>query len=279
MDRYLGLGLFVLILPGLFAIVFIILLLALLLFNGSLVPASEWNVFSADIITMVGFFLVGILLPFASPELWQRVYSAKGKKEVKAGLLWSIVPYGIVAFLLSLIALTVKVSFPNIDPDLALIYGFANLLPPGLLGLSVVLLFGAVMSSVDTYIFTASSAIVQDFSISNKQKTVKDIKKIIFTISLVALITAILIQSIIIGTFIFVAIVMVLAVPVIATWIKRDIKEETLIFGFTIGLILSAAYTIFSLIKGNIEPTIIVVALGSTILGLLIGGIFSMIKR
>lgn len=262
-----------------FAIVFIIGILALLLFNGSLIPASEWNLFNAGIVDIIGFFIVGIFIPFAAPDLWQRVYSARGKKEIKAGLLWSIVPYAIVAFLLSLIALTVKVMFPEVDPDLALIHGFANLLPSGLIGLSVVLLFGAIMSTIDTYIYTASSAIVQDFFKLDKEKIVRNIKGAIFTLAIIAIILSILIQSLIIGSFIFIALVMVLAVPVIATWIKKSIKERTLLFGFTIGLIVSIGYLIFSLIKGNIEPIIVVISLVASIFGLIVGGIVSYIKR
>jgi len=261
-----------------FAIVFIMVVLAGLMFQGSLIPASEWNLFSAGIIDMVGFFLVGVLVPFASPELWQRVYSAKGKKEVKSGLLWSIIPYGIVAFLLSLIALTVKVTFPDIDPDLALIHGFANLLPPGLLGLSVVLLFGAIMSSLDTYMYTASSAIVHDFFKSEKKKAVKSIRSVIFLLSLLGLVIAILIQSIIVGTFIFIALIMILAAPVIATWMMKDISQRTLLFGFVIGLLFSVNFIILSLMRGNIEPTIVVIALGGTILGLIVGGVYSLVR-
>jgi len=262
-----------------FAIVFIMVVLASLLFNGSFIPTSEWNVFSAGLLDVIGFFIVGLLVPFASPELWQRIYSAKGRKEVKSGLLWSLVPYAIVAFLLSLIALTVKALFPNIDPDLALIHGFANLLPPGILGLSVVLLFGAIMSTMDTYIYTAASSIVQDFFNWDKQKTVKNIRKVIFLISLIALAIAISIQSIITGTFIFIALVMVLAVPVIATWIKKDIKQRTLLFGFIIGLSISVLFTIYNLIKGDLQPTIVVISLAAGIIGIAIGGIVSFFKK
>lgn len=259
--------------------IIIIAILALLLFNGSLVPASEWDFFSAGIITILGFFIVGFFLPFASPDLWQRVYSAKGKREVKLGLLWSIVPYAIVAFLLALIALTVKVKFPSVEPDLALIHGFANLLPPGLVGLSVVLLFGAIMSSLDTYLYTAASAIIQDFSKSDSEKTVRNIKKTIFILSILAVIIAILIQSLIVGTFIFVALVMVLSVTVILTWIKKNVKERTLVFGFVIGLFVSIGFMVFSALRGSLQPTVIIVSLIAGVLGLIIGGLVSLVKR
>ena len=47
------------------AMIFILFMLTLVLFKGSLIPVSEWNFFRADIGTIVGFFLVGILFPFA----------------------------------------------------------------------------------------------------------------------------------------------------------------------------------------------------------------------
>jgi len=137
------------------AMIIILALMAFMLFSGSLIPASEWNFFRADIGTMVGFFLVGILFPFAMPEMWQRVYASKNRKSLKKGLLLSALVYFIFSFLLALVAITIKVKFPGVDPDLALIHGFANLLPTGLLGLAAVLLFAAIMSSIDTYIYSS----------------------------------------------------------------------------------------------------------------------------
>jgi Na+/proline symporter len=259
------------------AMLFILAMLALLLFKGSLIPISEWNLFRADITTLIGFFLVGFLFPFAMPELWQRVYSSRNRQSLKNGLLLSSIIYAIVAFLLALIALTVKVKFPGIDPDLALIHGFANLLPTGLLGLSVILLFAAIMSSLDTYIFTAASSIVQDFFEWNKKTTIKNIRKVIFTLAIIGTIISIWIQNLIIGSYIFVAIIVVLATPVIATWINKKIKQRTLLWGFSVGTI---GFTIF-LIKtiSNITPTIVIVALSSTLIGLSIGGIISIFEK
>ena len=260
-----------------FAIMFIMVLLSILLFNGSLIPFSEWDLFSADIFSILGFFIVGILIPFASPDLWQRVYSARGKKELKKALIWSAVIYGVVAFLLTLIALTVKSIFPLIDPDTALIYGFANLLPAGLVGLSVVLLFSAMMSSIDTYIFTASSAIIQDFFSFSKEKTIKYMKVVIFLLSIFAFLVSILIQNALIGTYIFIAFVMPLSVCVIASWINSGIKQKTILFGFVFGLIFSLGFMIKTLLEGNIEPSIVLVGIVGTIFGLLFGKIYNFI--
>ena len=260
-----------------FAIMFIMVLLSFLLFNGSLIPFSEWNLFSADIFSILGFFIVGILIPFASPDLWQRVYSARGKKELKKALIWSAIIYGVVAFLLTLIALTVKSNFPLIDPDTALIYGFANLLPAGLVGLSVVLLFSAMMSSIDTYIFTASSAIIQDFFSFSKEKTIKYMKVVIFLLSIFAFLVSILIQDALIGTYIFIAFVMPLSVCVIASWINSRIKQRTILFGFIFGLVFSLGFMIKTLLEGNIEPSIVLVGIVGTIFGLFFGKIYNFI--
>jgi len=262
-----------------FAIFFIMLILAVLLFSGSLIPASEWNFFSADLITIIGFFIVGLFVPFASPEIWQRVYSAKGKKEVIRGFLGSIVPYGIVAFLLALIALTVKINFPDVNPDVALIHGFANMLPPGILGISLVLLFSAIMSTIDTYAFTAASSIVNDFVKSTRKDMVKRMRIVITLVLILAVITAIAIQDLILGTYIFISLSMVLSVVVLATWIKKSIKQRSLLFGFIIGIMASLVFLIIGIVKGDVSPTIVVVSLIASVIGVVIGGIVSLFKN
>ncbi|MAG41303.1 MAG: hypothetical protein CL951_05265 [Erythrobacteraceae bacterium] len=258
------------------AIIFILIAMAFLMFKGSLIPVTEWNLFQADAKTIVGFFLVGILFPFASPDLWQRVYSSRGRKELKNGLLLSVVIYAVFAFLLALIALTVKVQFPNIDPDLALIYGFQQMLPSGILGLAVVLLFAAIMSSLDTYLFTGASSIVQDFFHADKKTLIKMIRMTIFGLSIIALVLSIAIQSLIIGSYLFIAFMVVLAIAVLATWIKKNVKATTLFFEFVIGLLGLLVYLVFSLFQGEVNPLIVIVTLIFSLLGLGIGSLVGM---
>ena len=262
------------------AMIFILAVLALILFQGSLVPVSEWNVFRADIGTIIGFFIIGLFYPFAAADMWQRVYSAKNKKALRNGILSSLVVYAIFGFLLALVALTVKGQFPGIDPDLALIYGFANLLPVGLLGLAVVLLFAAVMSSIDTYIFTGASAVVQDWFDWDKKKTVRNIRKVIFGLAVLATILAIVMQDLVVSTYIFVSFIIVLAVCVIATWARKNIKSSTLVSGFFVGLVgIIGLLSYYLLVVGEVQPVLVIAGLGLTIVGLLIGGIYSWAKK
>ncbi len=260
------------------AMLFILVLLVLILFKGSVIPPTEWNLFNIDKLSLIGFFLAGILFPFAMPDLWQRVYSSKDKKALKRGIIGSTIVYAIFAFILSLISLTVKVNFPGVDPDLALIYGFGNMLPTGLLGLAVVLLFAAIMSTIDTSIFTASSAIIQDFFKWDKRKTVKNIKKTIFILAILGTLTTIIIQDLIIGTFIFIAVLVILSIIVFTTWIKIRTKSTTLFFGLLFGLLAFFYFIITGLITKNLQPTIAVYSILATIIGLGIGAIISYFK-
>jgi len=251
----------------------------IMIFQGSLIPPSELQLFNIGLLDVIGFFIIGIVVAFGAPDLWQRVFSAKGKKQLRNGFLISIIIYAVVIVFLTLIALTVKVQFPDIDPDFGLIHGFANLLPAGLVGLSVILLFAALMSSIDTYIFTSSSAIIQDFFSLSKKKTIQLIKITMFLVTILAAIFAIIIQDIVQGGFIFVSFTVVLATTTIATWIRKSIKETSLIFGFTLGSIGLIIFLIVNLTQGEIKPTIVLVALAFTLIGIFIGGIYSKIKK
>jgi solute:Na+ symporter, SSS family len=263
--------------------IIIIILLALLtfiLFKGFLIPASEWDFFRMDISLVIGFFIVGILYPYAMPDLWQRVYASRDKKTLKRGIIWAAIVYALFAFLLGLIALTVKVNFPEIDPDLALIHGFGYLLPPGLLGLAVVLLFAAIMSTIDTNIFTGASIIIQDFYTWDKVRTVKAMKKVVIILGVVSTLIAILIQDLVLSTYIFISFMIVLAVVVIATWIKKKIKPITLLFGLIIGMVSVMGLLIYYFFwSDGIQPTIVALGIVFTLIGLSMGALFSKNKK
>ena len=211
--------------------------------------------------------------------MWQRTYSAKGKKELRNGILISILIYAVFAFLLALVALTVKAQFPNIDPDLALIHGFANLLPVGLVGLAVVLLFSAIMSSVDTYLYTASSAAIQDFYTGEKKRIINLIRKALIIFTILGVLIAIAIQDLVISSYIFAAFYTVIAIPTIATWIRPKIKPLSLILGFIFGVLSTILLLIISLLQGGIAPTIVLVAIGATLIGLFLGGFLGLLKK
>lgn len=114
----------------------------------------------------------------------------------------------------------------------------------------------------------------------SKEKIVKNIRRVIFILAVLGLFASILIKDLIIGSYLFVAFAVVLAVPVMATWIKKEIKQKTLMFGFTFGIIGLIGYMVINLISGGgIQPMIVMAALGSSLIGLLIGAIVSKFSR
>jgi SSS family solute:Na+ symporter len=261
-------------------IILLLAVLAIFLGGNSNIPVAEWNFLNMKLINVIGFFIVGIMIPFAMPDLWQRVYSAKDKKSYKRGSYISIVIYAIFSVLMAIVALTIKVKFPGIDPDIALIHGFNYLLPAGLLGFAVILLFAALMSTIDTNIFAASAILVQDFTNTNKSQTVRLLKKVVLILGVLATGVAILVQGLMVSTYIFTAFILVLAIIVLSTWIKKSINPVSLIFAFIVGIVsvigLLVYYFVFA---GGIQPMIALQAIGSTILGLLLGGVYSKFKK
>lgn len=256
-------------------IIILIILLAFVLTKGIPIISLDWNFFSAGITTILGFLIIGLLIPFASPDLWQRVYSAKDKKTVKKSIFYSVLVYIAVCFALAVIALSVKALLPQLDPDTALIYGFANLLSPGLAGLAIVLLFAAIMSSLDTYAFTASSAIIQGFFRKlNKGATVRSIKIILILLIFISTIIVISLQNMVLSTYIFTGFIIVLSIPTLATWIKKKISLLTLIISFIINFI-GIIYLLIT--SPTIEPALVSKMIIVGISGLIIGGIVSTI--
>jgi hypothetical protein len=134
------------------------------------------------------------------------------------------------------------------------------------------------MSSIDTYIFTGASAIVQDFFDWDKRKVVRNMRKLIFVLAVVGTLVSIWIQSLVIGTYIFVAAEVVLGACVIATWVRGKTKNRTIMFAMVIGLIGFFGYLIMSLSKGSIEVGIVIITLVATLIGLGVGAFVSTLK-
>ena len=258
------------------AIVFILVLFTIFLLQGVSIPAAEWNLAKAGAQNIFGFFLIGILIPFAAPELWQRVYAVKDISTLKKGIFYSVVVYVLVALVLSVIGLAIKTSFPGIDPDIALVQGFAQLLPVGLIGLALVVFFAAFMSSIDTYAYTAASSLIQNwFKKLTKVQTVRAIRLAVTAFILLGAIIAILIQDLILGAFIFASYTVILAIPTIATWIKPSIKRHTITTSILVGIIGLTIFVVLGVIAGELTPIIVLEAIAVSLIGLAIGALSS----
>jgi len=112
---------------------------------------------------MVAFVIFGIAGPFYSAHTWQRLYAVKDDRSLKIGLLGAGGCIFVVGVAITLIGIAAYSGFPETLPEEAAVFGMAQLLPTGLLGLGLAMLFAAIMSSIDTQVFYLSSSIAKDY--------------------------------------------------------------------------------------------------------------------
>jgi Na+/proline symporter len=256
-----------------------ILMIYLIVKSETPIDLALRDLFSIPVFQLVSFFLAGFFIPMASAELWQRVYAIKDKKHFKRSLFLSSVFYMIIGIILLFIGIIVRTELPNIDPDTALIVGFSNLLPVGLAGLSVVIIYSAVSSSADTYMFTTASSVTQDFL----EKAMKLDKKQVFKtmrISMAVLMAlgitiTLLIRDIVDATFFFVSLTMSLGFLIVVIWIVPKINRYSVNLSITLcllGVIIPAAIV-------GISEKLIIYAWISCIVGVLVGMVINKIKN
>jgi Na+/proline symporter len=253
------------------AIVVLFFILGVFLFSNFTFESSHWNPLSGGAKFIIPMLLVGILFPFSAPDLWQRAIAAKDTRSLKKSFIITTILYLLFGFLLGIIALTIRLKLPAANPDTALVQGFALMLPPGLLGFGLVALFAAIMSSADSYAFISSEVLMH--SLIGRKKTLSSLKHGILGIMLAGMIFAILFQSIIKASFLLVGLFMVMSVAVIATWIKPNIKKITLNTTIIFGIISTLAMIPFI----GFTAMMVVIGIGSGLLGLIIGAILSIV--
>jgi Na+/proline symporter len=255
-----------------------ILMLYLLFTTQSKPELVFMDLFATPAQEIISFFMAGFFIPMASPELWQRVYAIKDKTHFKRSLFLSSVFYLIIGFILLLIGLVIRADIPNIDPDTSLIVGFSRLLPIGLAGLSVVIIYSSVSSSADTYMFTASASVTQDFleksGLTSKEKLKHSMRYSMIVLMVLGIAMALVLRDIVDATFFFVSLTMSLGFLVLVMWINPRVNRHSVnfsIFLCLIGVIIPA-------IVFGISTSLVIWAFGFCIAGLLLGYVMHFIQ-
>ena len=248
-----------------------ILMIYLLIVSPTKPAIIFLDLFRIPVTEMVSFFLAGFFIPMASPELWQRVYAIKNQEHFKRSLFLSSIFYLIIGFILMMIGLVIRVDLPEIEAGTSLIVGFSRLLPVGLAGLSVVIIYSAVSSSADTYLFTTAASVTQDFleksRFITKEKLFLIMRICMAVLMILGVTMALVLKDIIDTTFFFVSLTMSLGFLVLVIWIYPNINKHSVnfsIFFCLIGVIVPA-------IIFGISTTLIIYAWGLCIIGLLAG--------
>jgi Na+/proline symporter len=229
------------------------------------------DLFSIPAMKIVSYFLAGFFIPMASPELWQRVYAIKDQKHFKRSLFLSSVFYFVIGFILLLIGLVIRSAIPDISAETSLIVGFSRLLPVGLAGLSVVIIYSSISSSADTYMFTTASSVTQDFlektGITSKEKLRVSMRASLVVLMILGITMAVVLKDIIDTTFFFVSLTMSLGFLTMVIWIYPKINRYSVNLTITfclVGVIVPA-------IVIGISEDLIIYAWGLCLVGLLMG--------
>jgi len=264
-----------------FGIFLLFVLMMYLLTTTSTKPELAFmDLFSIPAMQIISFFLAGFFIPMASPELWQRVYAIKDKKNFRQSIIMSSLFYIIVGFILLLIGLVIRdADIPNIVPDTSLIVGFSKLLPVGLAGLSVVIIYSSVSSSADTYMFTASASVTQDFlekaGLTRKENLRSTMRYSMVALMILGVVMALILRDIVDATFFFVSLTMSLGLLVLVLWIYPKINRISVwlaILFCLIGVIIPAAII-------GISEQLVMYAFGACLFGVLLGMIITGIQK
>lgn len=116
-----------------------------------------------DPVMTVAFVAFGIFIIFQSSEYWQRVYAAKSDSVVRRGFKGAAILTVITGFVITLIGLSAHLNLPNIEARDAFAEGLRLLMPSKFIGVGLILIFAAIMSSADTQIFVLASSFSIDF--------------------------------------------------------------------------------------------------------------------
>ena len=209
----------------------------------------------------IAFVVYGLFIPVVSADIWQRIYAAKNDKVVKWGMMGSGLCILIMGFAISLLGLAAKTQFPGIDPASAAAYGMVNLLPVGLLGLGLIVLFAAIMSSTDTLVFYLSSSIAKDyFARILKRESKEDVQKItrtfIVIVTVLSLTFAFFFRDIIQVILTVSGLQIAFFPPVIAIF-HWKMKQNAIIAA----LVASTAYVLFLILTGLLSPELAMLSL------------------
>jgi len=157
--------------------------------------------------------------------------------------------------------------------DNTLIKGFSQLLPVGLAGLSVVIIYSSVSSSADTYMFTTASSVTQDVlertGMTQKENLRKSMRYSLVALMALGICMALILRDIVDTTFFFVAMTMSLGFVTLVIWIYPKVNRHSVNFSVLacfLGVILT-----YILVKDITEFLLVIFAWSSCIAGLLIG--------
>jgi solute:Na+ symporter, SSS family len=230
-----------------YAIFFFLLIIGFSLLKTTSLDKLQLDFFSMGIVQIIAAVIMGILALFVSADVWQKIYAAKSVRSVRRGFFFAAISFLIITFIITIIGLIIKSNFPSVNPNDALIYGFSSL-PSGLLGLGLVIILAATMSTIDTALIVSSLFISRDiiskYRKISEDKLVKLTKLFVFAIWLFTTIISIFTSNLVFVFYNSFSFILILAPAVIFSFFF-NLKTRAIRYSLIIG-ILSAIALAFS---------------------------------
>ena len=164
------------------------------------------------------------------PDIYTRLFCAKEEKTAKRSAIFSAILFVPLAFAVVLIGMSARALYPQISAEQAFPQVISGILSPGISGLILAALVGALMSSADTCLLSQSVILTEDIfkrfrpSIS-EGKTILLTRLSLVVLGLIALGLAIALKGVISSLlFAYTIFTCGLVVPVIAGFYKERLK-------------------------------------------------------
>ncbi len=211
--------------------------------------------------SLAAFIIYGCLSVFGMADRYQLCYAGKSEKVVKKGMLLSILPILIVAFLLLFIGLKAYSINSHLDAGDAFTFIISKEVSVEILPLFLIMLFAGLMSTADSSIFAISSHLISNTSKINK---VKQIRITTILVIIAAASISFLWQDIVNITLVGSGMRIILAIPTIYILLKN--KNPYRYIGSAIGGVLGV---IIGIVTFGISPKITLTILLGSLLGLI----------
>jgi len=228
----------------------IILTAILAVFSGKYFqPSSEQlNLFSVPMGTTIGFFLFGLFGPFSISTYYQRVFAARDSETARKGTWLSSLAIILPGIGLFIIGIAAKTLFPSIDPDLA----FLKIIQLGGKTIAIIgalILWSALMSTVDTLTFVGSQILNRD--LLNRDLSRKNVGFGIIALLGLGVAIGYILPSVTGVALIFLGGGMVVAPSAFFQWFMKSLKQYSVVSSLIGGSVVLLVYSFLEGISPN----------------------------
>ena len=223
-----------------FIIMFFVFILILFTIDIGELSIEKMGFTNIDSVSIVAFIIFGIFGVLVAADIWQRVFAAKNVKTIQRASYISAVLFIIFGISLTLIGIAAKNNFPTIESNQALYYGLLQLVPSVFLGITIIAILAAIMSTIDTELFYLSSSIARDFFYRrNKivdERIVKILRLSLIGLTIFSILIAIFVSEILLVLFGIISLIFCVS-PVIVASLFWKIKNNAAFLSMLFGLI------------------------------------------